>query len=169
MGIGALIGMGAGTGGAGGSGKTVIPIQFFTSANPSATMANGARYIALADGASESIEWQFRAPKTESLVAFIGYQMSAANAGGVRWRIDLHIASLAEASETALVAGTAFTVAPGNDVVRHELNAASDASVTVAVTLGDLVIMKLTRIGADGADTHTGEARITDVTMVGAA
>lgn len=148
----------------GGPGSTtawVIDSSVATSA-----FANDIRYIPLRHLQSDYIMFQFVSAKTGSINISFRYAMSSSEANNIRLRADWFVLSTGGNPSTALTTGTAFTLSATNDVLLHELTSSSSSDLTISVSTGDILVFKLTRLGSDGADTHTGDMRILEVRMV---
>lgn len=128
----------------------------------SSLYGNGLQYVPLVDGNSDSVEYQFVPGFTGTIKFEFLYAMSAANGGNVRLRFDVLQLADGDNPTTAATTGAAFSVTPGNDVVLHRLTSVQSASLAFAVTAGRIVKVLLTRLGADGLDTHTGNMQIVE-------
>ncbi len=159
--------------GGGGSGGASTPqsvgtIWVVNSTNASSAYANGLRYIKMIDGATEFVEFQFLSVVTGNVTFVFSYAMSSATANSVRLRFDSLIVTAGGNPTTAVTTGTAFTVTPGSNVLVQEVDSGDSANLTLAVTAGDIVYGYLTRLGTDGADTHTGDFRLIDIRAMAA-
>lgn len=129
------------------------------------TYGNGVEFIPLRKSQADSIEFQLRADSAGTMTIKVMYAMSAANGGNVRLRADRRVTSVGSDPSTALTAGTAFSITPGNDANAHAATSSDSSDLSFSVSAGDLVRVKLTRIN-DGNDTHTGDLRVLAVTAV---
>lgn len=131
------------------------------SATTSSAFANGVRYVPIRDAQSDYIEFQFVASKTGDGRLAVNYSMSASEANNVRLRLDVLKLSPNDTPSTAATTGTAFTVSPGANVTMKEIDSDDSSDFTISgLTVGQVIYCKLSRLGADGADTHTGDMRI---------
>lgn len=121
------------------------------------------RYVPLSHSASNTVEFQFVAPYTGTLQLSFMYAMSSSSGNNVRLRLDVLQLATGDAPTTALSTGTAFTVTPGSDVNMHKVSSSDSADLAVSITAGKICKFLFTRLGSDGADTHTGDMRIIDV------
>jgi hypothetical protein len=133
------------------------------SAVSSSAHANGVRYVPLRNAQSDTLTFQFASARTGTLELAVHYAMSAAEANGVRLRVDSLALSAGDNPSDALTTGTAFTLTASNDVFLHQITSSDSGDLSFAVTLADIVIVTITRLGSDGADTHTGDFRVYQV------
>lgn len=135
------------------------------------SFANGVSYQVLPKTPSplaapnDYIQLQLIPNFTGNAVLTVLYAMSVANGGAVQLKVDYLVTGTGDDPSTGLTTQTAFTVTPGNDVLGHVLNAASSATLQIAVTAGKLVLIRLSRV-IDGSDTHTGDFRYLDSRIV---
>lgn len=153
----------------GSGGGAANDVEVVASTNASAALGNGVVYVPLGAAATESIEFQVRAQQAGSVAINVLYAMSAANAGNVRLQVDKRAFTVGGDPTAALTAGTAFTITPGNDANIHLLSEVTSTQMQVNCAAGDLVRVKIQRLGADGADTHTGDMRILKISALPAA
>lgn len=133
------------------------------SAVGSSAHANGVRYVPLRNAQSDTITFQFASARTGTLELAARYAMSAAEANGVRLRVDSLVIGDGDNPSDALTTGTAFTLTTTNDVLSHQVTSSDSGELNFSVTLGEVVIVTITRLGSDGADTHTGDFRVYQV------
>lgn len=119
--------------------------------------ANGVSYIELT--AAQYIAFQFVSSFTGHIEITFRYSMSAANGGTVTWARSFVSIGDGVDPNTATATGATFTVTPGNDVLSHRVAYADSTTLRIAVTRGNLVYGRITRIGG----THTGNPRVTQV------
>lgn len=136
------------------------------SAVATSAFANDVRYVPMRHSNSDYIMFQFASAKTGPINISFRYAMSSSEANNIRLRADSYVLSTGGNPSTALTTGTAFTLSATNDVLLHELTSSSSSDLTISVSAGDILVFKLTRLGSDGADTHTGDMRIVEVRMV---
>lgn len=129
----------------------------------SSAHANGIRYVPLRDAESDTLTFQFASARTGTLELAVHYAMSSSSAAGVRLRVDSLALSAGGNPSDALTTGTAFTLTTTNDVLLHQITSSDSGDLNFSVTLADIVIVTITRLGSDGADTHTGDFRIYQV------
>jgi hypothetical protein len=67
----------------------------------------------------------------------------------------------------AATSGTPFTIAAVADVLTHTVDSDDSASLSFAVTAGQIIYCRLTRLGANVLDTHTGDMRLIEVRVQG--
>jgi hypothetical protein len=153
------------TSSSGGGGITSVKttMSAVDSSQASSAYANGLRYVPLAHSASNVISFQLVAALTGTFSATAHYAMSSALSANVRLRVDSFVLASGGNPAGSLTTGTAFTVAAANDVLDHALTSAASADLTFAVTAGSKIFLSLTRLGSDGADTHTGDMRVADI------
>lgn len=121
------------------------------------------RYVPLLHGNSDFVEFQLLPANTGTMNVAILYAMSSASANNVRVRIDRLSVAVGGDPTTALTNGTATTITPGSDTLLHSLTNSTDTDLAISVTAGIPLYIRLTRLGADVADTHTGDMRVVDV------
>lgn len=147
----------AGTNGV--DGNSLAQFDFYTATNPSYQMAGGVRYIPLTQGNTDTIEMQCCAPLTGTAEVVLVYAMSVANGGDVELYLDRRVSGDTDDLDAAVTAGAEFVITPGSVTTRLSVTSSDDASLSFAVTEGDLVYLKLGRT-ADAEDTHTGDFRL---------
>jgi hypothetical protein len=161
-------GGGAGpTGPAGSASLAGGTIWILSSSQPSSPYASGLRYIPCRHAFSDYVEFQFIAAASGTAELRLALAMSSAEAVGVRWRVDRGLVAEGGDPTTALATGTAFTWTPLASVLRQDIDSRHSADLSFAVTKNDVVIIRITRLGTDGDDDHTGAARIIALTPVG--
>jgi hypothetical protein len=146
--------------------RSAIEVQDVLSSGTRATLGNGVRYWPLVEGASDTLQFQVRVARGGVYALRIGYYMSSSHAGAVSLRVDKLVCSDAGDPTAALTLGAGFTVTPGSNTTRHTVDETSSTSLlTSSLPEGALLVAKITRV-ADGADTHTGDARVLGLTLV---
>lgn len=155
---------GSSGGGGGGVSSAIAQFEVFTATNPSYQLSNGARYIPLTEGATDTMEMQCCAPVTGTASVVVVYSMSASNAGNVEIYLDRRISSDADDLNAAVTSGTQFTITPGSNTTRNVVDSGDSSDLTFSVTEGQTVYLKLGRT-ADAADTHTADMRVFAVYM----
>lgn len=123
-------------------------------------LSNGIPYIPLTSGGNDTIEFQIVTDANAELE--IKYVMSSAAADDITLRIDTIILNDDDDPSTALIAGTAFDVTPGNNVNMHTITSADSSDLSLTITEGSLAYIKITR--TDSA--HAGDVRILNVRLV---
>lgn len=147
----------------GSTGPTGYTVWIANSAVVSSAYANNVRYIPMRHSQSDYVEFQFIAGNTGILQLQTIYAMSAAESNNVRLRLDTLILASAANPTTSATTGTAFTVTPGNDVVIHTITSSNSSDFAISATAGNVVYCYLTRLGSDGADTHSGDFRLIEI------
>lgn len=136
------------------------------SSQASSAFGNSLRYVALRDAQSDYIEFQFCAWKPNHTIE-VNYAMSSSEANAVRVRLDVLKLAAGDAPSTAATTGTAFTVTPGSNVTVQQIKSTDSADLALtSLASGRIVYCRLTRLGSDGADTHTGDMRVIEVRAV---
>lgn len=124
---------------------------------------NGVSYIPLPHGSVNSIFSQFIAASSVTLNLIIAYAMSGSESNNINLRLDILIYSNGDAPNTALTTGTPFTVSCSPDIFSHNITSLNSSNLSFAVTTGQRIVIKFSRIGNDVADTHTGDMQIIDI------
>lgn len=89
----------------------------------------------------------------------VAYAMSSSNSGNVDLTFSHAALGTGGDPTAALSAETHFTLTPGSNTTVHTLDSSVAGVLSIAVSPGDYVVVKLERtIG--GSDTHTGDFRI---------
>jgi hypothetical protein len=145
------------------TGPTGYTVWIANSAVVSSTYANNVRYIPMRHSQSDYVEFQFIAGNTGTLQLQAVYAMSSAESNNVRLRLDTLFLASASNPTTSATTGTAFTITPGNDTVIHTITSSNSSDFALSVTAGNIVYCILTRLGSDGADTHTGDLRLIEI------
>jgi hypothetical protein len=111
----------------------------------------------------EWCSWQFRMPPdfASAPVAKVQWKAASATSGGVVWGVQLAAVTPADASN--LTSAKAFaTVNTASTTVPGTAGYLAETSITLtnndSLAAGDLVILRLSRVVADGSDTATGDA-----------
>lgn len=153
-------GGGAGTDGADGGGSVQV---VGSNVSSSSYGTSGVVYTPLAKNATEQyVVFQVQAWKTGTLALTVKYAMSAANAGDVALECDYGKTTDAGDPNAALTTQASFTVTPGAQTTQKHIDNTTDATLGIAVTAGDVLIVKLTRKNIAG-DTHTGTFNLIDI------
>lgn len=148
----------------GGGGPGGYTVWSADSAVTSSSYGNGLRYVPMRDAQDDYIQFQLLAGATGTLSFLLRYAMSSASSNVVRLRVDSLTMAAGGNPSTALTTGTAFTVTPGSDTLAHDVTSSDSANLSFAVTAGDTVVVKISRLAlSDAADTHAGDFRAIDV------
>lgn len=150
-------------GSTGSGGPAGYTIWIANSAVVSSAYANNVRYIPMRHSQSDYVEFQFIAGSTGTVQLQTIYAMSAAESNNVRLRLDVLTLASAANPTTSVTTGTAFTVTPGNDVLIHTVTSSNSSDFALSVTAGNVIYCYLTRLGSDGADTHSGDFRLIEI------
>lgn len=144
----------------GGSGSSATGnIWVVDSSVASSAYPNNVRYVPLGSGASDYVEFQLAAAGDVTLQ--LVYAMSGASANDVTLRLDSLIMSAGTDPSQAATVGTPFTVTPGNDVLWHATTGAESSDLSLTVSDGDLVYVRVTRTDA----THPGDFRLIEMRL----
>lgn len=135
-----------------------------STASGSAYATSGIEYVPLTSGSVDSILYQFTSKLTGIANFRFSYAMSVANTGSVALQISKMSASLGGSPDNAFSSSVGFTITPGNDAALHLLSEVSSSTLSMNVTSGMLVRVKLERTGS--GDTHTGDMRIIEARVV---
>jgi len=135
------------------------------------SFANGDYYTPLraedanGDPVDDYVQFTGVALRTGTIAFAIRYAMGGGEAADVRLRIDKKIGAVGDNPTTALTSGTAFTITTSNDVLEHNVTSANSANLSVAVTAGDRLTMRITRLASSGGglDTHGSEFRVLEL------
>lgn len=109
--------------------------------------------VEFADGVTKSVRFNRRWPFTANLKVEIVAAMDTSFAGNVRMQVTYQVNGAAAVS----VSVTVTTLASTTNLVTVDLG---QIIASANVPAGSLVAFKMTRLGADALDTHTGKLRI---------
>lgn len=112
--------------------------------------------------------WQFRMPDdyASAPVARIAFNMASATSGAVVWGVQLAAVTPGDAvnvtsAKAFATVNTATTTVPGTVGYLTETSIALANADSVAA--GDFVVMRVSRVAANGSDTATGDADLVQV------
>lgn len=150
----------AGAAGADGGGSIEI---YSSNVAMTAYGTSGVSYTPLAKNATEQyVQFMLTAWKTGSLEISLKYAMSASNAGDVALSVAHVEAGDGESPNGALTEEATFTITPGSNTTLHTVDSGDDATMAIAVTAGDVCVVKIRRKNV-GGDTHTGDFNVVDI------
>lgn len=120
-------------------------------------------------GQTEQVVWQFVIPSnfTSDPELRVQYKMASATTGDVR--LDARLAAVSPGDATDLDAKAFGAANLLTDTVPGTAGHMKEAVIPLAnadsLTVGDLALVYLARLGADGADTATGDMEVVSVVL----
>ena len=93
----------------------------------------------------------------------VHWQKTTSAAGNVLWQLDYKwapIGAVMDAAFTTLSASAVVAGTPDGDTANEHLITALGDIVATGKTVSDMLVMKLSRIGGDAADTYGADARL---------
>ena len=113
----------------------------------------------------EWVSFQFRMPDdyASASIVKIAFKMTSATSGAVKW--GAQIAAVTPGDAVVINSAKAFaTVNTATTTVPGTVGYVTESSITMSnddsVAAGDFVVLRISRVAADAADTATGDAEL---------